>query len=149
MQYSMTKPFIRYYQKPITLHSGRVSHWLIDADQIFQDASLRTSVLDCWEGAVKTRHPNAKRFAFYGIPTGGELWAQAIAARTGGYVLKEPMQSPENIGRETIPILVDDVTTTGKSFEALGKSCMFWPRLVVARRGDVFVTAAWMSIDLR
>ncbi|KKL64833.1 hypothetical protein LCGC14_2161060 [marine sediment metagenome] len=134
--YITARPFLYYRQTPFTLHSGKSSHWFVSGEAIFNDPYLKEEVLDCWTKALPDTY---KVPHFFGIPSGGTPWAEAIAEYTYGIVLTDPTSlTPETY-------LVDDVTTTGQSFRAYGSTL---PRLVVVNRGDVPVLSSWLSLSL-
>lgn len=113
--------WLEYHEKPVTLHSGGTSHWLVRGELMFEDERLRESVLSFWVEYLKHWQP---RVHVVGIPTGGTPWAEA---------LKERVELDEIDGPV---VLVDDVVTTGKSMkEAAPKFRTVIARLCVVDRG--------------
>jgi orotate phosphoribosyltransferase len=135
--------WLEYRIEPVTLHSGGKSHWLVRGDLIFEDKCLREAVLTHWEVYVRqTRRP----YHFISIPTGGDCWAEAIAARTGGEW--SILHAVRHVRNQATEFAVDDVMTTGGSLRAApGKM-----RLVVVDRmqREMFVpnVVAWATMYL-
>ena len=130
--------WLEYHDEPVTLHSGDKSHWLVRGNLIFADLHLRAEVLNFWADYVKHRWLK-ENWIFYGIPRGGSDWADALGVQMGGVILSD---------YEPGAILVDDVCTTGKSFDDLDKGTTIAHRLVVVRRGSVSVGVEWMNTAL-
>ncbi len=136
--------WLEYHEKPVTLHSGATSHWLVRGDLLFNDERVRQAVLDVWWYAIFVHSPIVTKPRIFGIPTGGTPWAKALADHMpgGAVLLDKYVQSAEPT------FLVDDVVTTGSSFDAYPME----PRLVVVRRTSKYptalVTAKWMQIHL-
>ena len=119
-------PFLRFSEEPFTLHSGRQSHFLIDAGLLFACEPLRQMVLDCWLSECQSLKQH-ERVQVYGIPTGGVQWAAALAARIGAKLCLER----QNLDLVYPVIAVDDVVTTGASLGAIPAT----KRLAVVDRG--------------
>ena len=136
--------WLEYHEKPVKLHSGATSHWLIDGQALFDDPNVRRAVLDVWANAMWACFPDIRTFHIFGIPRGGTPWAEALAHRVAGFVYLEYAAAQE----EGQVFLVDDVVTTGASFDEYPLG----PRLVVVRRTSkcptVQVTARWMDVHL-
>lgn len=94
--------WLEYHEEPVTLHSGGKSHWLVRGDLIFADLRLREAVLEYWLNVLKTW---SLPFEIVSIPTGGDVWAEALRKRLG------------NTAESKVPyrVVVDDVVTTGAS----------------------------------
>ncbi len=84
---------------------------------------------------------------FYGIPNGGTPWAAAFAERYPGAVLLNQYKDMRHHDKPTF--LIDDVTTTGSSFDEFPYD---EPRLVVVRRLSKYpwvkVRKSWMDVFL-
>ncbi len=136
--------WLEYHEEPVTLHSGATSHWLVRGDLLFADEHIREIVLNCWAFAISLHSPGLRDPCIFGIPRGGTPWAEALAKRLpDARLLDNYTTTPHD------PVfLVDDVCTTGESFEAYPLG----PRLVVVRRtqrySTVQVTARWMDVQL-
>ena len=143
----MRDNWLKYHEEPVTLHSGATSHWLIDGQVLFDDENIRRAVLDVWAYAIWIHSPQIDEPRIFGIPTGGTPWAEALAQRVPGAILLD--QYTDARWRDQPTFLVDDVVTTGKSFDDCQPG---EPRLVVVRRTSkchtVQVTAKWMEIHL-
>ena len=132
--------WLEYHEKPVTLHSGGTSHWLVRGDILFANTHLREKVLDRWEYIVdlhRFQQQNLLVPLFYGIPTGGTCWAKAIAERTGGEVILKYKHS-------LFMFVVDDVMTTGASFAPFEHDI----KLVVVKRLPQLNSEvlAWMEL---
>lgn len=138
--------FLKYLEEPVTLAAGDMTHWFIDAREVYRDEHMRESVLDCWERALALYTPK-KPWHFVSVPTGGDDWAHAIATRLG---VKWGRPDHDTVERkEGMPVIVEDVITTGGSvnhvkeaYEDLYTTSML---LVVARRHAHPVTASWID----
>lgn len=129
--------WLEYHEEPVTLHSGGKSHWLVRADLIFADEYLRREVLDYWAVVLKGWSPP---FDIVSIPTGGDVWAEALKERVGNFVRG---------AATTYRVLVDDVVTTGKSMLDLNSHI----RLAVVDRRSFYNYGSldiksWMKINL-
>ena len=141
----MRDNWLKYHEEPVTLHSGATSHWLIDGQALFDDPNVRRAVLDVWAYAIWMHSPQVDKPLILGIPTGGTPWAEALAQHVPGAVL---LDEYGRVLRDTPVFLVDDVVTTGASFDEYPLG----PRLVVVRRTSKYptvqVTAKWMDVQL-
>jgi len=149
-----------YHKEPITLHSGGKSHWFVDGQAIFDDEHLREAVLDFWEGALKP--PLCMIYnepCIVGVPTGGVVWAQALAERMGWPVF-EVLEIGKAGGvaawsERRFTVLVDDVMTTGASLLPHIHNELGLRKFAVVGRGDWIYrnkrprdVTAWVWIDL-
>ncbi len=134
--------WLEYHEEPVTLHSGAMSHWLVRGDLLFENEHIRKTVLNCWAFAMRVCFPDIATPRIFGIPRGGTPWAEALAMIVEGAVLLHEYEDNEPT------FLVDDVCTTGASFDEYPLG----PRLVVVRRtqkySTVQVTARWMDVQL-
>lgn len=134
--------WLKYLDKPKVLHSGQSSHWFVDGDEIFNDEHLRESVLQFWSQEVYEVYPDTLPH-FVPIPRGGNRWAEAIAnlmRTTWGVPLFEGSNIP-----------VDDVLTTGSSFEKLEFAYDKIGLVVVARdpvKARELKVEAWAGLNL-
>ena len=135
--------WLEYHEEPVTLHSGDTSHWLVNGAKLFEDEHIRQAVLDVWGYAIFVHSPALTAPRVFGIPSGGTPWAEALAKAVPGAVL---LKEYERVEEPTF--LVDDVCTTGASFDEYPSE----PRLVVVRRSNkyatVSITASWMDVHL-
>lgn len=88
-----------WYQEPIKLHSGEMSHWKVDCDSLTDED---------WE-AIAALIGNYLVFGeVVGIPEGGNKLASALQP----YVCRGGWDRPK-------VLVVDDVLTTGKSISQM------------------------------
>ncbi len=109
--------FLHIKPKPVPLHSGGLSQFIIDADGLFEDERMRGAIIAYWKAYLdKTRRSG--RFHFIAIPRGGVPWAQALfqlmAEDTDEHRLS--LSTDEfTVKPNCSTILIDDVLTTGAS----------------------------------
>lgn len=118
--------WLEYHEEPVTLSSGRKSHWLVRGDIIFADENLRNLVLDVWERCL--RHD--RNWLVLGVPRGGIPWAKALADRTNGTYIEPNDEVPD----EGPVAIVDDVLTTGNSLDRFRPDIVMRVTLVVVNR---------------
>ena len=130
--------WLRWSPNLITLHSGSKSHWFVDGAAMFNDEHIRESVLDYWQEKLGDR-----KVRLVAIPTGGIVWAEALAERTGN-AWGTPDRLPA--GQEPI-VVIDDVVTTGASLRVVPYK---FALVVVVRNRYVHVprVITWASIKL-
>ena len=135
--------WLTHHTAPVRLHSGQRSHWLIDAQAIFENEHLRRLVLDCWFPFVQN-WPNPY---IVGIRRGGVPWARALAERIGA-PWSDDTSVPKRSwhGFDSI-LVVDDVLTTGASLREVQADAAF---VVVDRSHGEAVPYAvsWMTLWL-
>jgi len=98
----VSKSWLIYHEDPITLSSGRESHWFVDGRKMFKDDHLRESVLNYWCMMLTTRHD----WHCVGVPKGGIPWAEALQDRVDS---RTPSSTESRL------VIVEDVITTGQS----------------------------------
>lgn len=133
--------WLKYFNEPIKLHSGDKSHWLVDADVLFNSPNIREEILTFWASRI----PNWP-VVIHSIPTGGDKWANA---------LQEKLNNRITQGNEKWIIIIDDVITTGKSIEEKYNSLESGAHsalVVVDRRiikyKNIVSVGCWMRINL-
>ncbi len=136
-------PGLEYHEEPVTLHSGGKSHWLVRGDLIFADEQLREVILDYWIRELKLCE---RRAHIIGIPRGGMVWAQALAAR-----LSLTWGEPDDVPYPAHQLwVVDDIVTTTASIMAVPNATH---RIAVVDRGvshkaGFYRVSAWATIPL-
>ncbi len=146
--------WLQHHGKTVRLHSGATSDWLVNGRELFDDPFVRQIVLDKWwytvwmyGGRQGNHNLDMAEPRIYGIPTGGTRWAEAFAKNYPGAVLLNQYKDMRHQNQPTF--LVDDVTTTGASFDEFPYD---EPRLVVVRRLSKYpapwVTSKWMDVFL-
>ena len=137
--------------EPFKLHSGLYSICKVETKGIFTNPATREFILDGWEKSIRSKYPDVKdgTHRFFGVPTGGTPWAEALAKRMKG-LLRYDYRDGRYADKEPT-FIVDDVLTTGSQVKELG--CDHEPLLVVVRRWDYGnhppqVLNAWMDVRL-
>lgn len=122
-----------YHERPIALSSGRMSHWYVDAQTIFEYEVLRDAVLRHWLTALS---PDFS-WTVIPVPTGGHQWAAAL------------QQLAPRQGSQERTVVVEDVTTTGKSAIAVrNEQAPFAPIFAVVARGSFQPDRCWERLYL-
>lgn len=141
--------WLEFHPEKVKLHSGDESHWLINAQKMFDDIHIRTLVLESW--GKYARLFKKKTVHVVGVPEGGMPWAQALAQHIGASWSRLDQSLPTN-HKDLSIFLVDDVATTGGSILIPGP---FVFRFLVAARDPVLqhkfrdtYVRVWMWIDL-
>ena len=101
-------PWLLYREEPYQLASGRLSHFYVDAEQLFADERLRAAVLADWAALL-----DKGRFALLPVYQGGHRWAEALGERLG---TRAEYGVPDDYDESDMTIvIVEDVLTTGET----------------------------------
>ncbi|MGV9173221.1 MAG: hypothetical protein ACOC44_19620 [Promethearchaeia archaeon] len=140
-QFIIEHQVIGFFSKPITLKSGRESHWYVNWRNIAEDVYLIDELSDFVISYVQ--YKNFDLDCFFGVPEGATKlgilcqykWATSKPDyRAGKYVLPMGRGKPKDHGALKdrnflgIPrgqvVVIEDVTTTGGSMFAAAKNLM-------------------------
>jgi orotate phosphoribosyltransferase len=102
-----TVAFIERHEEPVTLSSGRLSHWYVDADRIFE-SPLRDVVLGYWLSLL------GNMTHLTPVETGGRKWADALGEALDQANLSVTA-APDEPEDGTSYVVIEDVVTTGAS----------------------------------
>ena len=122
---------IGFFEQPLTLVSGRKSHWYVNWRKVFNDPYLLEKVAQFV--IAFSREKNLQPDCFYGVPEGATklgiitqyLWAKSQFFQPGRFVLSMGRAKPKEHGASEdkyfvgMPqgkvIVLEDTTTTGES----------------------------------
>lgn len=131
-QFIIERDVIGFFDKPITLKSGRTSHWYVNFRNLTQDAYLTEKLAEYVIAYVKDKEFTPD--CFYGVPEGATKLAIATQLKwasqselygEGSHILPMGRGAPKEHGNPKdrfflgMPagktIILEDVTTTGGS----------------------------------
>ena len=129
------------HDPPIRLHSGGLSHYKVNAGDLYADPAVRDAVFACWAAYLDAH--SISRFLLVPIPTGGVAWAEGFRQHL--------LDNSPTYSMGDQPVIVDDVLTTGASIRDMRQELgdPHAPALVVVNRGASFwQTCEWMYANL-
>lgn len=131
------------HDPPVELHSGSSSKWKVDAGELYKDHTVREAVFDHWFAYLMQF--GIKDAYFLPIPRGGTIWAEGFKEYYCEHLPK---------GKLKLPVIIDDVFTTGASIFNMRMDVektygITAPVLVVVNRGfNMRHVCAWMEVQL-
>lgn len=131
------------HDPPIELHSGSYSKFKVNAEVFYENQSIREAVFDHWFAYLMQFGINDAYFL--PIPRGGTTWAEGF---------KEYYHEHLPKGKPKMPVIIDDVFTTGASIFNMRMDLektygITVPVLVVVNRGfNMRHVCAWMEVQL-